>query len=255
MSTAPRAASGRSFNMPVATARTTTTAATAVRLATWVLPPADATTAVRGGLASTAKEPARPASKLPAPTAARSTLKSSGVVSSVRRPGDAVSSDGGRRLHHAQEGHRHGGPHQLPQLVQAGVGERQVGHGGMDRPNDLHAMGHQPGGADQRRGPDDPDRAPGMRWSITSQTTMMASTPTAMANDQPLKWLSWSKNGPHPADGRRAPAGQAENGWQLLDEYLDPDAGQQPGHDRHGEEVGDPAQPEQAGDHQEATHQ
>ena len=52
------------------------TVPTATRPATWDLAPADPRTAVRGGLALTANEPARPATRLPAPIANRSTLKS-----------------------------------------------------------------------------------------------------------------------------------------------------------------------------------
>ncbi len=68
INTPAKVASGMFFSSATAGTSTTTTAA-ALRPASCVRPPADATTALHGGLALTAKEPAR---MLPAPTPRKS---------------------------------------------------------------------------------------------------------------------------------------------------------------------------------------
>ncbi len=66
MSTAASVVRGTSFSSPAA-GTSTTSAAAAPRPATWVRPDAEATAAVLGGLASTGKDPKRPATTFPAP--------------------------------------------------------------------------------------------------------------------------------------------------------------------------------------------
>ena len=115
--------------------------------------------------------------------------------------------------------------------MQAGIREGQWGNAAWTGPTILHAVAREAGRADECSGPHDPDqrtRDPAVDLFAYDDDGQHAG---AIASDQPLNWLSWSTNGPHPADGRRAASRQAEDSRQLLDEYLDPDAGQQPGHD------------------------
>ena len=153
------------------------------------------TTAVRGGLASTAKDPARPASRLPGPDRRQVHVEVlRGWTPLSAAPGAAKRrTSGGRGLHGAQERHRDGGAHELAQLVQAGIGERQPGQGGITGPTIFTPWLTRPAALTSAVAPTIPIKAPGIRRSTLSQTTMMTSTPMAMAKDQPLNWLSWSK--------------------------------------------------------------
>ena len=71
ISTPARVAKGTSFNK-LAAGTSSASAVAVPRQAAWVRPPAEATMAVRGGLAFTGKEPQRPARMLPAPTPRKS---------------------------------------------------------------------------------------------------------------------------------------------------------------------------------------
>ena len=91
-----------------------------------------------------------------------------------------------------------------------------------------------------------------MRSTFSPMTTI-ASTPAAIPNDQPLKLLQLVDDVADPADRRRATSRQAEDRRDLFDEYFDADTGEHARHDREREEIGDPAEPEQAGSHQERS--
>ncbi len=117
----------------------------------------------------------------------------------------------GRGLHGAQERHRDGCAYELAQLVQAGIRERQPGQGGIDRSNDLHAVAHEASRADQCGGTHDPDQGP-----RDPAVDLVANDNDDQDTDgdgqgPTVELVQLVEKGPHPADGRRAAARQAQD--------------------------------------------
>ena len=224
----------------MATTATSNAATAAMRPDAWVRPPAAASTALRGGLASTANDPAIPAARLPAPSATRSRLKSSafGTPSGDERTVAAVWA-----THTKATVER--GADEAPGL---GRGHRRIHdrrQPAVDRPEDGDAMRLQPGHSDHDDRPDEADEGTGDP----------AVEPFADDDDDqhrdgdcgrpPVDVPDLVGDLAQPADGRRATAGEAEHRGQLADEDLDGDAGKHTGDDRGGEELGDPSEPQQ----------
>ena len=75
-----------------------------------------------------------------------------------------------------------------------------------------------------------------------------------MANVHPLAWPRWVTTEPMRCSFVARRRRQAEEVGQLVDDDDHGDAGQEAGHDGRREEVGDPAEPQEADQHHDDAH-
>ena len=220
-------------------------AATATRLVTCVLPPAAPTTAVRGGLALTAKEPARPASTLPAPTAARSTLKSSLLRASPLGLERTVADVWAMHIKATVTAVTTS----WPTWCQVALGSPRAGRRASTAEH-AHPVVRKATDTDQSRGHHHADQGTGDAVVHFLAHDHGGQYPGGDGQGPAVQVADLVDDGLGSADRRRASPGQAENGGQLFHQDLDAYTSEEPVDHRQGQEIGDPAQAQQPRPHQ-----
>ncbi len=191
---------------------------------------------MRGGLESTAKAPARPATTLPAPDRDQVAVEAGRCPVSPREP-RTVAAVWATQTNATVTA----GPKRRRASAHDAEGRRNEGRPPWTAPSIGTPCPWSPAAATTAIDATSPISAPGMRRSTRSLAITTAKTAAAMPTAHPLTWPNWSTTFSTRPDGGRAPAGEPEDGGQLADGDLDGDPGEDPGHDRCRQEVGDPS--------------
>ena len=133
-----------------------------------------------------------------------------------------------------------------PTWCQVALGSAQSGQAGVDGPEHVHPMVGQAARPDEHRRRHHTDEGAGDPVVELLARDHYGEDPGGDGEGPAVEPAELVDDGPGPADRRRASTGQPEDGGELLDQDLDPDTGQEPVDNGQGEEVGDPAQAEQA---------
>ena len=209
----------------------------------WVRPPAVATAPVRGGLALTGKDPTRPDSTLPAPTPRKSRPDVDVIVALL---GKGARRGGG--LGEDDQRHHRGQRRQASERRPRQSGQPEVGHAGVHRAQHGDAMSLEVEGAHQRRGDDEADQC-SRDAAVGARAHHEGQDPEADGERPPVHLVEVGEHVGHPVLVAAGGRGEAEEVGQLVGDDDEGHAGQEAGDDGGRQELGDPAEAQEADQH------
>ena len=207
---------------------------------------------VRGGLALTGNAPNRPARTLPAPAPRKSRSTSAGLSGS-----DGNDARGRRGLHHHDDGDQEAQRHQprplLGREIRQGRRRQRCRHGA----DHGDALAFEAGADHGERRRDQPDQRAGNFGADRLPTpATTASTPKPDAERVEVGRAELPRQLADAVEHRPARRRQAEHAGHLRHQDVHGDAGEKADRHRRRQQIGDPAQAEQAADDEDdADHQ